>query len=56
MKPGQKVRYAKPEQGEEEFRFVVLECHDGRVIMRLLDSGYRIEPIETVLVSEIVAA
>ena len=37
FQPGDVVRYSVPEAGEESSRFVVLEAHENRLHMRLLD-------------------
>ena len=53
MKHGDIVRYSNPGAGEEGFRFVVLEAFEQRVTMKVLNSGFRIEPIETVLQTDV---
>lgn len=57
LKPGDVVRYARPDRGEKEARFVVLEAHYDvpvpRARVRLLDSGMRIAPEEVLAVNEL---
>jgi hypothetical protein len=59
--PGQVVRYSQPAPGESAFWFVVVEAHDGRALIRLLNPetwGFApaLAPVELVAASEVCEA
>jgi hypothetical protein len=57
LKPGQIVRYSRPEQGEGYLRFVVLENNGDRVQIESLDfPDWRVKPTEVVAIDEVVIA
>jgi len=54
MKRGDIVRYSRPANGERSFLFVIVDgSHNGRVSIKWINSGMRIQPVETVEVSEV---
>lgn len=54
MKRGDIVRYSRPANDERSFLFVIVDGpHNGRVSIKWINSGMRIQPIETVTVSEV---
>lgn len=53
---GQIVRYARPEPGEEDLTFVVVEDNGDRVLIQSRDfpADYRFTPQEVVAASDVV--
>ncbi len=55
MKTGDIVRYARPEDGEENLRFRLLEINGDRVLIELI-CDWRLKPTETVALDEVATA
>ncbi len=55
MKVGDTVKYAHPQPGEEDLRFILLEHNGDRVAIQLI-CDWRIKPVETVDLREVVNA
>lgn len=55
MKTNDIVKYSKPQQGEEDIRFVLREINGDRVLIELI-CDWAIKPTEVVAVSEVCKA
>lgn len=53
MKNGDIVKYAQPDEGEEDFRFAVVEMNGDRASIVCVNSGLDYPPVETVRVADI---
>jgi hypothetical protein len=55
MKPGDRVKYSRPQEGEADLRFVLVEHNGDRVVIESL-AGEAIPGQETVATEEICLA
>lgn len=55
MKPNDIVKYSRPQEGEEDLRFGLIEVNGNRVLIQLI-CDYTIKPTETVLLTDVIKA
>lgn len=52
IQAGEIVKYAAPDFGESDFRFILREINEDRALIELI-CDYAIRPLETVMLTEI---